>query len=53
MIACNLMRAVLQRRLTRLGDMAASSVANSGPVSIGAPAPTSQPTPVSTHATSR
>ena len=41
MIACNLMRAVLQRRLTRLGVMAASSVANSGPVSIGGPAPTS------------
>ena len=53
MIACNLMRAVLQRRLTRLGDMAASSVANSGPVSIGVPAPTSSPTPSSPHAASR
>lgn len=53
MIACNLMRAVLQRRLTRLGDMAASSVANSGPVSIGGPPPTSSPTPSSPHAASR
>jgi ArsR family transcriptional regulator len=56
MIACNLMRAVLQRRLTRLGDMAASSVANSGPVSIGAtvPAPPTLPmSPASPHAASR
>jgi DNA-binding transcriptional ArsR family regulator len=53
MIACNLMRAVLQRRLTRLGDMAASSVANSGPVSIGGPAPMSPATPVPPHAVSR
>lgn len=39
MIACNLMRAVLQRRMTRLGALATTSVATSGPVSIGAAAP--------------
>lgn len=53
MIACNLMRAVLQRRLTRLGDMAASSVANSGPVAIDVPAPASPQTPDPLHAVSR
>ena len=54
MIACGLMRAVLERRLTRLGDMAASSVANSGPVSIGAAGPTTPTrTPASANAASR
>jgi DNA-binding transcriptional ArsR family regulator len=53
MVACALMRSVLERRLTRLGVMAASSVAASGPVSIGVPAPMSPQTPVPHQSASR
>ena len=37
-VACGLMRGVLERRLTRLGQMAASSSAASGPTPISTPA---------------
>ena len=53
MVACGLMRSVLERRLTRLGEVVARSVDPSGSVSIEAPAPTSQQTSVSLHSASR
>lgn len=53
MVACNLMRAVLERRLTRLGAMAAGSAAIAGPVSIEAPSPPSPQASVSLKSASR
>jgi ArsR family transcriptional regulator len=42
MVACGLMRAVLERRLTRLGQMATGAIAASGPASpVAAPMPIS------------
>jgi ArsR family transcriptional regulator len=41
MVACGLMRRVLERRLTRLGEMAAAGTASSGPAR---PAPALTPT---------
>lgn len=52
MVACRLMRAVLERRLTRLGEMAANSVSAS--VSIAPAAPGATPSsPVSIRSASR
>ena len=43
MIACGLMRAVLERRLTRLGEMAAGAVAAAVASAQSAPRPTQPP----------
>jgi ArsR family transcriptional regulator len=45
MVACGLMRAVLERRLARLGELAAGGGAASGPATAAAtPTPPSSPT---------
>ena len=52
MVACGLMRAVLERRLTRLGEMAANAVSAS--VTVAAPAPrATSPASPSIHSASR
>jgi DNA-binding transcriptional ArsR family regulator len=52
MVACGLMRAVLERRLTRLGEMAANAVSTS--VTVVAPAPrATSPASQSIHLASR
>ena len=52
MVACGLMRAVLERRLTRFGKMAANAVSAS--VTVAAPAPrATSPASPSIHSASR
>jgi ArsR family transcriptional regulator, virulence genes transcriptional regulator len=53
MVACNLMRSVLERRLTRLGEIAVSSVPASGRDSTAEPAPRSPQIPAFLHSASR
>lgn len=52
MIACDLLRTVLERRLTRLGDVAAHRVAGSESIASSEP-PTKSPSPQSTHPATR
>ena len=52
MVACGLMRSVLERRLTRLGEVAANAVHSSGST-VPTTLPTAPPVPSSTHSASR
>jgi ArsR family transcriptional regulator len=52
MVACGLMRAVLERRLTRLGEVAANAVSAAVPAAPAAPGATPS-SPVSIHSASR
>jgi ArsR family transcriptional regulator len=52
MVACGLMRAVLERRLTRLGEVAANAVSAAVPSAPAAPGATPS-SPVSIHSASR
>jgi DNA-binding transcriptional ArsR family regulator len=52
MVACALMRAVLERRLTRLGQMAADSASAPRPTGQG-PFGAPRPTPLPIHAATR
>ena len=51
-VACGLMRAVLERRLTRLGQVAANATSPSSTIAPAA-ARQSRPSPARTHAASR